>query len=141
MKNERIMALDFGESRIGLALSDPSQTLASPLTTLDHNKKAVKAVFRLLEEHQVKILLIGYPITLKGENGLSAEKVDKFIEPFLNAGVKIIKWDERFSSHSAMTLLLEAGKHPFKDKGLIDRSAAAIMLQEYLDSTKNYTVS
>jgi len=128
------MALDFGSARIGMALSDLTQTLASPLITIKNDNKAVKTIFRLLEENKVKKLLVGYPLNLKGERGISAEKMAHFIEPLEQAGVEIIKWDERFSSASAMTLLRQAGKRPYRDKGLIDRSSAAIMLQEYLDS-------
>lgn len=133
MKNERIMALDVGTVRIGAAVSDPMQILASPLTTISNDKNALKAVRAILSEYEIKRLLVGYPVNLKGEAGKAVVMVDKFIRD-LNFEGEIIRWDERYTSVAAADLLRQAGKKPSRNKGLIDRSAAALMLQEYLDS-------
>ena len=134
MKNERILAVDFGTVRIGVAVSDPSQFLASPLTTVKNDKSAVSNILNLLQEYEVKTLVVGYPVNLKGEVAASAQKVDAFIAKFKKTDIEIIRWDERFSTSTAIDLLHQAGKKPFKDKGKIDRSAAAVILQDYLDS-------
>ena len=134
MKNERILAVDFGTVRIGVAVSDPSQFLASPLTTVKNDKSAVSNILNLLREYEVKTLVVGYPVNLKGEVAASAQKVDAFIAKFKKTDIEIIRWDERFSTSTAIDLLHQAGKKPFKDKGKIDRSAAAVILQDYLDS-------
>jgi len=134
MKNERIMAVDFGTVRIGIALSDLSQFLASPLTTIKNDKQAAGNILNLLRENEVKTLVIGYPLNLMGEAASSAQKVDAFITKFKKVKINIIRWDERFSTSTAIDLLHQAGKKPFKNKGKIDRSAAAVILQDYLDS-------
>ena len=134
MKNERIMALDFGTVRIGVALSDPTQFLATPLTTVKNDSKAVAAILNLIRENDVKKLVVGYPVNLKGEVAASAQKVDAFIGKLAKAGIDIIRWDERFSTSTAIELLHQAGIKPHRDKGKIDRSAAAVILQDYLDA-------
>ncbi len=128
------MAVDFGTVRIGIALSDLSQFLASPLTTIKNDKHAAGNILNLLRENEVKTLVIGYPVNLKGEAASAAQKVDAFITKFKKIDIDIIRWDERFSTSTAIDLLHQAGKKPFKDKGKIDRSAAAVILQDYLDS-------
>ena len=133
-KNSRILALDYGTARIGVAISDPTQILASPLTTIENNAKSAKEIRKLIEENQVSTLVIGYPLNLKGKEEIAAEKVNAFIEKLALKHVEIVRWDERFSSVTAMNLLHEAGVKVRKDKGRIDRSAAAVILQNYLDS-------
>ena len=133
-KNSRILALDYGTARIGVAISDPTQILASPLTTIENNAKSAKEIRKLIEENQVSTLVIGYPLNLKGKEEIAAEKVNAFIEKLALKHIEIVRWDERFSSVTAMNLLQEAGVKVRKDKGRIDRSAAAVILQNYLDS-------
>jgi len=133
-KNSRILALDFGTVRIGVAISDPTQILASPLTTIENNAKSAKEIRKLIQENQVSVLVIGYPLNLKGKEEIAAGKVDDFIGKLALNDIEIVKWDERFSSSTAMNLLHEAGVKVKKDKGRIDRSAAAVILQNYLDS-------
>ena len=128
------MALDFGTVRIGVALSDPTQFLATPLTTVKNDSKAVAAILNLIRENDVKKLVVGYPVNLKGEVAASAQKVDAFIGKLAKAGIDIIRWDERFSTSTAIELLHQAGIKPHRDKGKIDRSAAAVILQDYLDA-------
>jgi len=137
MTEERIMGIDYGSVRIGIAISDPTKTLATPLITLENNRKAVSTIRKLVEERSVSTLVIGYPLNLKGQRGIAVDKVDEFIKRFRNCDLEIIRWDERFSTVSAMELLHQAGVKPYKDKARIDRSAAAVILQEYLDFKKN----
>lgn len=131
---KRIMAIDYGDVRVGIAVSDPSLTLASPLVTLKNDSRLIDAVMELIQEYDIEKIIVGYPLNLKGQEGFSTEKVDKFIQKLDSTGLQIERWDERFSSVTAINLLHEAGANLRKDKGRVDRSAAAIILQEYLDS-------
>ena len=133
----RLLGIDYGTIRIGVAMSDPGGLLASPLITLKNNRRVVFRIAELAKEHQVKSIIVGYPLNLKGLSGVMAEEVDKFIGKLERQGIAIVKWDERFSSISAANLLRQAGVNLRGDKGRIDRSAAAIILQNYLDFTKN----
>ena len=128
------MAVDYGDVRIGIAVSDPTRTLASPLATLKNDKNIIDAVAKLALEYDVEKIIVGYPLNLKGQRGFSTEKVDRFIGNLSSAGLEIESWDERFSSVTAVNLLHEAGVNIRKDKGRVDRSAAAVILQYYLDS-------
>jgi len=128
------MAIDYGDVRVGIAVSDPSLTLASPLVTLKNDSRLIDAVMELIQEYDIEKIIVGYPLNLKGQEGFSTEKVDKFIQKLDSTGLQIERWDERFSSVTAINLLHEAGANLRKDKGRVDRSAAAIILQEYLDS-------
>lgn len=136
MTSERVIGVDYGDVRIGIALSDPTRTLASPLTTIPRNNKAVKTILRLISENEVSKMVIGYPYTLKGEAGSAVEKVENFIRGFAGANIEIVRWDERFTTSTALDLLVQSGKRRSKDKGIVDRSAAAVLLQDYLDLNK-----
>ena len=134
MISKRIMAVDYGDVRVGIAMSDPSLTLASPLITLKNDNNLIDSIIELTQEYDVEKIIVGYPLNLKGQEGFSSEKVDKFIRNLSFAGLQTERWDERFSSVAAVNLLHEAGIKFKKDKGRVDRSAAAIILQNYLDS-------
>jgi len=128
------MALDYGTVRIGVALSDPTGALATPLTTIDNDRRAAAKIEQLYREHRVDTIVVGYPLNLKGERGFSTDGVDDFIDQLEKKNLNIVRWDERFSSVTAVNLLREAGVKIRKDKGKVDRSAAAVILQDYLDS-------
>jgi len=130
---ERILALDIGTVRIGVAMSDPMRILASPLATIPHDKNAVIVLRKIIGEYEIRRLLVGYPLNLKGEAGKAVGMVENFLRKLEFPG-ETIRWDERYTTVSAVDLLRQSGKKPSKNKGLIDRSAAAVMLQEYLDS-------
>ncbi len=131
-----MMGVDYGDVRIGLALSDPTRILATPFTTIPCNNKAVKTILRLMKENAVSTMVIGYPYTLKGESGPAVDKVEKFIGGFAGSDIEIVRWDERFTTSTALDLLIQSGKRRRRDKGIVDRSAAAVILQSYLDSDK-----
>ena len=136
MTNNRILGIDYGSVRTGIAVSDPSLTLASPLVTIDNNRSGFDKLNKLIEEWGVKTVVVGYPFNLKGEKGAAAAKVETFINRLSQRGMEIIRWDERFTTQSAVELLHQAGVKPHKDKARIDRSAAALILQNYLDYRK-----
>lgn len=132
----RILALDWGEVRIGIATSDVGRSLASPFDTIPAKprEEAVRKIVRLVDEYDVTLILVGLPLNMDGSEGKSAEKARAFAEEIkLATGKPVECIDERLSSFSAEQALRALGRKPSKDKGRVDRTAAALILQEYLD--------
>jgi putative holliday junction resolvase len=140
MREQRHLGLDVGERRIGVALSDASGRLATPLTTIGAvpQAQAIARIAALCAEHEVVAVVIGLPLTMRGEVGPQAETVRRF-GAALAAGVAlpIDYFDERLTSAAAEQLLREMGVKPEKRKLQIDQVAASIILQDYLDSRRN----
>lgn len=135
----RILGIDFGIKRIGLALSDPSNTLASPLPTIQNDKKAIEKIVEIIDKNNVDKIVIGYPLNMNGTKSSICELVDKFVEKLSSKTDKeIIKRDERLTSYIAQQQILESVKSKKKrqDKSLLDQFSARIILQEYLDEIK-----
>jgi putative Holliday junction resolvase len=137
MKGRRILAIDHGSKRIGFALSDELGWTAQPLETFHRrNPDAdIRHIQDLVREHEVGQVLIGMPFRLDGEVGPAAKVVEAFIqtlEPALS--VPVIIWDERMTTCAAEDLLIAADVGRQKRKGIVDRIAAAILLQSYLAS-------
>ena len=132
----RILSLDIGEKRIGIAIGDESHTLARPLSTLKRASKRedFARLAALCGEHQIEKIVCGLPRTLRNEEGPQARRVRRYAEELSAAiHVPIDFWDERFSSIDAGERLAASSRKP-RDKGAIDAAAAAIILQEYLNS-------
>lgn len=132
----RVLCLDVGDKYIGIAVSDALGMAAHGLKTINREgcMHALKAV---IEEYQEEIgsILVGLPKMLSGDVGIQGEKVLAFVEELKSAiNLPIIMWDERLSTVSAEKAMLEAGLSRKKRKGFIDKVAAAIILQSYLDS-------
>ena len=138
----RVLALDVGERRIGVALSDPTATLATPLTTLVRGEEPWDgaAVLRLIDEHGVEEIVVGLPIEMSGRLGPQARIVADFSRLLAErTSVPIRSVDERLSSVQAERLLRDAGVEPSRDKARVDAAAAAVILQAYLDSKRAST--
>lgn len=137
MKGQRILAIDHGSKRIGFALSDELGWTAQPLETFyRRNPEAdIRHIQELVREHEVGQVLVGLPLRLDGESGPAAKVVQEFIqllEPALS--VPVVTWDERMTTCAAEDLLIAADVGRRKRKGIVDRIAAAILLQSYLAS-------
>jgi len=137
MKGQRILAIDHGSKRIGFALSDELGWTAQPLETFyRRNPDAdIRHIQELVREHEVGRVLVGLPLRLDGESGPAAKVVEAFIqllEPALS--VPVVTWDERMTTCAAEDLLIAADVGRRKRKGIVDRIAAAILLQSYLAS-------
>jgi len=133
----RILALDVGEKRIGVAISDLSQSLARSLKVIQRGSRQedFAAVARLVEEHEVEKVVVGYPRSLNGMAGAQAERVERYAVGLAESlTVPVLLWDERFSTVSAERLMREAGLRSKKKRERIDAVAAAVILQDYLDS-------
>ena len=133
----RILGLDYGERRIGLALSDPMGIIARPLTVIDRKKTAdhISRISEIIAEKKITTIVVGLPLTLKGHYSKQTEIVLAFIDQLKSDfQIPIVAIDERLSSVAAKkSLLLQSVKAGY-EKGRVDETAAAIILQEYLDS-------
>ena len=140
MHERRYLGLDVGERRIGVAISDAYGSLATPLTTIGAvpRDKAIERIGRLCAEHEVSALVLGLPLTLRGEVGPQAESVQKFGEALgAVVALPIHYFDERLTTAAADQMLRELGVKPEKRKLQIDQVAASIILQDFLDQQRN----
>jgi putative Holliday junction resolvase len=139
MYNEpgRVMALDVGGRRIGVALSDSTRVLATPLTTLRAEPRArvIAEIAALVAQHEVAELVVGLPLTLSGEIGPQAKLVEIFAAELRQAlRAPIHMFDERLTSVAAERLMQDLGIKPERRKARIDEVAASIILQDFLDT-------
>ena len=137
----RLLAIDHGQKRIGLALSDPDKIISKPLKTISYlnYEDLLKELILIINEHQVEQLIIGLPIGMHGNKTSQSEKVEEFksfVEKKID--IPIIYVDERLSSVSAKKSLISQGIKTGYNKSKVDQTAAAIFLQYYLDK-KNYS--
>ena len=133
----RVLALDVGDKRIGVAISDPSQVLARSLKVIQRGSRQedFAAVARLVEEYAVEKVVVGYPRSLDGKAHAQAKKVERYATGLAESlTVPMLLWDERFSTVTAERLMREAGLRGKKRWKGIDAVAAAVILQDYLDS-------
>lgn len=136
----RILGIDFGQKRIGLALSDPLGFTAQGLETLMRQNKnqVLKDLKMLCQTHQVREVIIGLPVNMDGSMGPKAKEVLDFVprmEKELSLPIKT--WDERLSSRQAGRLMIEGGLSRKKQRAQSDRLAATLILQSYLESKRN----
>ena len=134
----RILGLDVGTARIGVALSDESHTIASPLSTIN-GKQSLEStandVLDLCKEHNATTIVIGMPITLsggnRGESAVRAQKLGNYLKE--RGKLTIVFWDERFTTKEAERTLIGAGVKRSNRRQVVDKVAASLILQGYLD--------
>ena len=130
-----VLALDVGDRRIGLALSDPTGLLASPLGAVERGPSDVDELLRVAVNNDVTEIVVGLPLTLAGESGQQAGKVRSFVHELRSkTDLPVTTVDERLSTVQAQRMLRESGTRRSRDRGRIDAAAAAVILQAYLDS-------
>lgn len=136
----RILGIDHGTARIGLALCDEMELVASPLKTLDAGGDPLREIAEIVQGRQVEKIVVGLPLRMSGEHGEAAARVEKFVEKLgkaLRHEVPIEWVDERLSSVEAEASLSRAGitdRHARRE--VVDQLAAVIILQEYLNSNR-----
>ena len=132
----RILGVDYGDSRIGLALSDPNKIIASPFKTIKNKgfDKTKKEIFDIIRENKVELIVLGLPISMSGADTNQTKKVRKFQNFIQDFDIPIEMQDERLSSFTAKKSLIHQNIKTGHNKHFIDSTAAAIFLQQYLDS-------
>jgi putative Holliday junction resolvase len=132
-----LLGLDYGTKRFGVAVSTPEQTIASPLENYTRRNERDDAVFlkRLATEYQAVGLVVGLPVHMSGDEGTKAKEARAFGEWAARAcGLPVVYWDERYSSAMAELYLQQAEVSPKKRKERLDKVAAQVMLQAFLES-------
>ena len=135
----RKIALDIGSKRIGIAITDETNTLARPLTTIERSnvKTEAKMLTRIIKENEVDIIVAGMPVDLKGAKGVAAQNIEEYLEKLDKfTDTPIIRYDERFTTKIAEDFLRASGLKKGKRKKIIDEAAATIILQNYLEHAK-----
>lgn len=142
----RIVGIDYGLARIGIALSDEQKIIATSLVTLSAEKKSEATAAKLVQQLQkhandhnylIERIVIGMPLLMSGKKGMLADEVQHFIELLKTAiDVPIISWDERLSSVQADRSLREGNLNRKRRSKMVDAVAATIILQSYLDHIK-----
>jgi putative Holliday junction resolvase len=141
----RYMGLDIGDKTIGVAVSDPLFISANGVTTIERigARKDADKVIALAKEHEAGLIVAGLPLMLSGEDSPQTAKVRDFVRLLENkmrssglSGVRVVFQDERFTTKMAESVLIEGGMRRDKRKEIIDRQAAVIILQSYLDANR-----
>jgi putative holliday junction resolvase len=137
----RALGLDLGERRIGVAISDSAGSLASPLCTVDRREGSSRGhqrIYELVREWEAAVVVVGLPLGLDGRRGKAAvsaaQEADTLASELAEAGVEVVTHDERFTTVEADRALAATGMKAKQRRGSIDRSAAAVMLQSWLET-------
>ena len=138
----RMMSIDYGDKRVGIALSDPMHTISYPLCVIKqvNEENVINQIVQILEEKEVEKIIIGLPLSMSGKYSEQTKKVISFkellIQKLLDQNIDMVvdTIDERLSSISAKNIMIQQGIKTGHNKGKIDKLSAAIILQEYLDS-------
>lgn len=136
----RILGLDYGSVTVGVALSDSLQLTAQPVEVIQRKsenklRKTLARIEELVEEYEVGLIVLGLPKNMNNTSGERVERVEEFRDKLVaRTGLEVILWDERLSTVSAMEVLKEGGVRRENRKQYVDKLAASIILQGYLDS-------
>ena len=135
----RALGIDFGEKRVGLALSDRLNLIASPYKTLQYisENDLMSEIKKIVIDKEIKVFVIGLPLNMKGEDSDQTKKVRRFKNLLSILELPIVYEDERFSSIIAKNSLVLQNVKTGHNKSEIDRTAAAIILQQYLDKNSD----
>jgi len=133
----KILGIDYGEKRIGLAVSDPSNMVARSLKVLKRNgtRSWVKELKLIIDENRIEKIVVGLPVNMNGSLGEKGREVLAFVEVLKKElKVPVVTWDERLTTVSAEKLLRQTKLSREKRKDILDKLSASIILQSYLDS-------
>jgi putative Holliday junction resolvase len=136
----RILAVDYGDVRTGLAVCDSAEILASPFTVINERseERLVQKIAAITAENSIEEIIVGNPINMNNTRGVRSEKCVKLAEKLRETvQIPVLLWDERTSTQAANALLNEADKRGKKRKEIIDAAAAAVILESYLMYRRN----
>ena len=136
----KVLALDVGERRVGLAISDPTGLLASPFGVVERGSDDISEIARIAGDNEAVEIVVGLPITMSGESGAQAGRVRAFIRDLRQAtDIPVTTLDERLSTVQAERMLRDSGggaRRRSRERGRVDAAAAAVILQARLDSRR-----
>lgn len=133
----RILGIDYGEKRVGIAVSDENNILAMPILTITGDKRTLLEHIReLVRKYNISVIVMGLPRLLSGENSDISRKARKFGKELEKLGVEIVFVDEWFTTRAAERTIRELGKKPSRQKELIDKVSAALILQTFLEKMR-----
>lgn len=134
----RMLGIDYGDKRVGIAVSDSINIIATGFEIWKNEKGLYKKIETMVKEYDVGTVVVGIPINMDGTMGYRAEITRAFVEKLkkILRGIKIITWDERLSTSFSLKILSKASVKRRKKKKTVDKIAAAFILQGYLDSIK-----
>jgi putative Holliday junction resolvase len=131
------MGLDYGEKRIGVAVSDEAAMISQPLAVVvrKSRQKDLEALNELVKKYCPERIVIGYPVRLDGTEGIQCQKVSRFADILAShLHLPVVRWDETFSTKEAEEILMHSHMKREKRKEVVDKLAASIILQDYLKS-------
>jgi len=140
----RLLALDVGDRRIGVAASDETGSIASPLQVIRRTSKVedFRRIANLVREQQAEGLVVGHPLNDDGTAGPQAQSVERYVAALTEAlerdglAMEVLLWDEHMSTQRAQMIMIEAGRKAARRRSWIDAVAAAVILQDYLDEQR-----
>jgi len=138
----RILGLDYGEKRIGVAVSDELDMTAQGVATIvrKNNKQVLEELKQVINRYRVERIVVGYPLRLDGSAGIQCDKINHFGRYLETAfGLPVVLWDETLSTQEAEGILREAEIHWKKRRQIVDKLAATLILQGYLDHLSRKT--
>lgn len=131
------MGIDYGEVRIGIALSDPLRIISKPFEVIPNNQDIWKKIRSIVKMQNIGKIVIGLPVNLKGEDTKKTLEVRNFTKKFnKEIDIETVFWDERYSSAEANELLKKMGYSPQEGRKYIDKIAASLILKDYLENNK-----
>ncbi len=135
----RYLGIDFGQKRVGIAISDPTLTIAQPHSTIKYFslKKLVIEIINLTKTYDINKIIVGLPLNLKGKDSIKTEEVRQFANLIKShTDIPVMLFDERLTTVEVQKLLIQFGKKPSKSRNIIDQLAAQRILQTYIDREK-----
>jgi putative Holliday junction resolvase len=136
----RVMGIDYGSRRVGIAVSDPLRIITRGMGALDNTPALTDMIAAKVREEQVVLIVVGMPFAPDGGRGAKGEEVGRFIEVLrTRVSVPVEIWDESFTSVDARQAFIDGGmrKRKRQEKGRVDEMAARLLLQEYLENTSH----
>lgn len=127
----RWIGVDYGEKRVGIAMTDELGKIPMPYKTVDRGD-AIRVLQELVGEYEIEGIVVGYPVSMKGERGKRAKKVEEFAEQLRSLGVRVELWDERLTTVEAERIMRELGRKPSREKEKVDMVAASLILESFL---------
>ncbi|PID26737.1 MAG: Holliday junction resolvase RuvX [Candidatus Cloacimonadota bacterium] len=134
----RVLGIDYGTVRVGIAMSDPMRIISSPHATIPYksDKALVKDILDLMKEYDADEIVLGHPMGLSGNKTKKTEEVEKFCEMLRSTGVIVHLVDESFTSEEAKKIMHKMKKKSGHNKEMVDMIAASLILKDYLNSIK-----